>query len=36
MTSLAIFAAGFITFPLAVIAIVGLWAWRHIRDAGRW
>lgn len=36
MTGVLLFAAGFISFPLAALAIVGPWAWRHIRDAGRW
>lgn len=36
MSAVGIFAAGFISFPIAMLAIGGVWAWRHIRDAGRW
>lgn len=36
MSHAASFLAGFLTFPIVMVAILGKFAWRHIKDVTRW
>ena len=36
MNNVVSFLAGFLTFPIIMVAILGTFAWRHIKHVARW